>query len=543
MITWIQTVLQKHNKPIFIVLLVVIIIAFVFTIGSVPFLGDRNRRMDATKDFYGFNLNDAATVERLRAAVTYEYVLGYAPIRTDEQFSNFVLRHAFLLSVARQLGLMGVSEAELAAYVRNAPRFAGANGSFDEASWANFVKQQTASGRLTDAALSAIISENAMVAKVEKLLGFGYIPEFDIKRQYDEVYGTWSFEAAVLDYKTFEPKLDTTPEGLRKFYEANKEALRIGEGVEVSAAFFASKDFAGKTAVPSDADLTAFYNANSSRYTKLEENGTRSVQPFAAVRGSVMADLVSSRALKAASDFAEDLALKIYNAEAKKGSAELANILKEAKVELKSVPAFRTTDSASPKEIPYSVAAAAMALDADRFYTDPITVDDGVWIVFLDKKLPSYIPSFDEAIARVKTLDAASQKRSQFSKKASELAKALKAAKDFAAAATQAGAKVEKVENLVLANIASNPALPEFVRNNIDVIASELGRAKVGDVSEARVTASSCMVFNITKFEAPKDTDKAKLAKMIGNVEDMYGVATASSVVGDAIKHGRIAEE
>ena len=41
MITWIQIVLQKHHKPVFMVLLVAIVIAFVFTIGSVPFLGDR----------------------------------------------------------------------------------------------------------------------------------------------------------------------------------------------------------------------------------------------------------------------------------------------------------------------------------------------------------------------------------------------------------------------------------------------------------------------------------------------------------------------
>ena len=43
MITWIQIALQKHHKVVFSVLLFFIIIAFVFTIGAVPFFGDSPR--------------------------------------------------------------------------------------------------------------------------------------------------------------------------------------------------------------------------------------------------------------------------------------------------------------------------------------------------------------------------------------------------------------------------------------------------------------------------------------------------------------------
>ena len=44
MISWSQTILQKHNKWLFSILLVVIIIAFVFTIGNTPGIGSGNRR-------------------------------------------------------------------------------------------------------------------------------------------------------------------------------------------------------------------------------------------------------------------------------------------------------------------------------------------------------------------------------------------------------------------------------------------------------------------------------------------------------------------
>ncbi len=64
MITWIQTVLQKHHKSVFGVLLVAIIIAFVFTIGSVPFFGDSHRTESRKgKLFYGFDLsNDSCKI-------------------------------------------------------------------------------------------------------------------------------------------------------------------------------------------------------------------------------------------------------------------------------------------------------------------------------------------------------------------------------------------------------------------------------------------------------------------------------------------------
>ena len=75
MITWIQTVLQKHHKSVFGVLLVAIIIAFVFTIGSVPFFGDRYRTGGQKgKVFYGFDLSNESTVAQLQNSAYFEMI-------------------------------------------------------------------------------------------------------------------------------------------------------------------------------------------------------------------------------------------------------------------------------------------------------------------------------------------------------------------------------------------------------------------------------------------------------------------------------------
>ena len=68
MITWIQVLLQKHHKIIFSVLLFVIIIAFVFTIGSsIPFFGGRDGSVRISRsNFYGYNLDDQYQMAQLQ---------------------------------------------------------------------------------------------------------------------------------------------------------------------------------------------------------------------------------------------------------------------------------------------------------------------------------------------------------------------------------------------------------------------------------------------------------------------------------------------
>lgn len=187
MITWIQIVLQKHHKPVFMVLLVAIVIAFVFTIGSVPFLGDRNRAWDNTKEFYGYNLSDENVKANLQNLAVYDAILGQKNIRTQQQMTQLMLRQAYLLSAARELGMSQVSEDELREYVQSSPAFKNASGNFDPELWKKFVSDR---GLMSEELLSYIISQNALANKVEKLMGGpGYLPLSYIENQYKKFYG------------------------------------------------------------------------------------------------------------------------------------------------------------------------------------------------------------------------------------------------------------------------------------------------------------------------------------------------------------------
>lgn len=534
MITWIQTVLQKHHKSIFGVLLVAIIIAFVFTIGSVPFFGDRYRTGGQKgKVFYGFDLSNESTVAQLQNSAYFEMIFEGVQPQSEAQFTQYVLRQAYLRNLANELGMTRVSQADLEAYIQSSPMFAGADGKFDAAAFKRFVDSRIGAGRMSEAALSEIISQNALVSKVAKLLGGpGYMPAFEIEHEYDQVYGTWDFNMAVLSADDLKLKVEPKAEVLEKYFKDNIEAYRIGNGVVVETAFFPSKDFSAAIK-PTEAELSAYYIANKAKY-ETTKDGKPHLPKLSEIKESVKADYVIDNALRAAAQKAEEFVLKIYDAEVKKGSAELKKIADEFKVALKKNAAFRTTDAKLPEGFPMEVAVAAMKLDEIKFYSDPIPSNDGVRVVFLAEKLDSYLPKFADVKDRVLADYVAAEKVKLFAEHADKLAKSLQKAvaekKSFESAARAGGAKVESVKDFSLANPKGDAAMKAY-----GVISSTLPSLKAGSVSSVKMQGGSAYIFELVKFTPPAKSDKAQLATVKERIERSFGAITSTSVIIEKI--------
>ena len=75
MISWIQNHLIRHGRWIFITLLVVVIVAFVFTIGNTP--GCTTDRSSYTaQNFYGYDLNSPRDRQILTQKVDLSTLVG-----------------------------------------------------------------------------------------------------------------------------------------------------------------------------------------------------------------------------------------------------------------------------------------------------------------------------------------------------------------------------------------------------------------------------------------------------------------------------------
>lgn len=532
MITWIQIVLQKHHKPVFMVLLVAIVIAFVFTIGSVPFLGDRNRAWDNTKEFYGYNLSDENVKANLQNLAVYDAILGQKNIRTQQQMTQLMLRQAYLLSAARELGMSQVSEDELREYVQSSPAFKNASGNFDPELWKKFVSDR---GRMSEELLSYIISQNALANKVEKLMGGpGYLPLSYIENQYKKFYGKWDFAMAILQFENFKPEIKVSQADLEKFFKENIENYRIGEGVILETVFFPSVKYAASVPAPTDAEISAFYGSNMRKYAT-QKDGKPYMPALSKIADKVKADVLADSSLRAAAKAAENLAISIYDSGVKMGSPELKKLLADAKAEVKKLPLFRTTDQKLPEGVDISVAQVGIKLDEKLFFSDPIPSENGVTVAILSEKVPSYLPKLDEVKAKVEADYKLSQKQKLFAERVSTLEKALKSAKDeaaFAKISKEGGAKIEEFKNYVIASPSQDNA--SYALNA--VASSELPKLAAGKMSAMQTVAGDGYIIFVSKFTPPainvSDKDFTSLKE---NAERSFSQISALNVVSEMI--------
>lgn len=532
MITWIQTVLQKHHKPVFMVLLVAIIIAFVFTIGQVPFLGDRNRAWDNNKIVFGYDLGDENVRNNLQTLAVYDAILGNKNLRTQQQLSQLMLRQAYLLSLGRQLGLTRVSEAELRDYVQSAPIFQSADGKFDPNAWKKFVEER---GRMSEEMLSYILSENALAAKVEKLVaGPGYLPESYIEGQYKKFYGKWNFAAAVLSFEKFNPQIKLDSAKVEPFFKANIEKYRIGDGAVLETVFFPSVKYASKVSAPTKAEIAEFYGANMNKYAT-QKDGKPYVPALSEISDKVAADALADSALRAAADAAVNFTVSVYDAGVKMASAELKKLVADTQAEVKKLPLIRKTDTKLPDGVLPAVAQAGMSLDEKSFVSDPIPATDGVYVVILAEKAPSYLPKFEQVKAQAEADFKADVKKNLFSERAATLEKALQKATDeksFEKIAKEGGAEIKTFNDYVIAT-----ARPDYANYALYAVAlSELPKLGAGKVSAMQTLASDAYILYVSKFTAPAaDAGNKDLANLKANVERAFAEISAASVVSDKI--------
>ncbi len=533
MITWIQTVLQKHHKSVFSVLLVAIIIAFVFTIGQVPFLGDRNRSWDSHKNFFGYDFSNPNSVQQLQTCAFYEALLqGVQPT------SEVILTQAYLFYTAEKLGMRSVSENDLKNYIHSAPFFKNSAGQFDELKWKDFVSQNLASGRMSEADLIGILSRNALAHKVAELIGGpGYVLKSEVKRQYNQYYGTWNFDLASLSYEKFNPRIETSEAKLQKYFKDNIEAYRVGDGVIIEAVIFPVKDYAAQVKAPTDADLSAYYGANAKKYTELKD-GKTVIKPLAEVKQKVKADYLVDASTRKAAQAAEDFAMKIYNSGAKMASAELKKLIAESKLETKKMPAMRLTDVKLPEGLPMEVAASAFKLDSNNFFSDAIISNENVWIVILNEKLSSYLPKFGDVKKRVEEDYVNAEKQKLFSERGKTLSEALKVAvkdgKSFIETAKQSGASVDDFRTF---SIANPPVSNSSIMRAYNVITSILLSLKEGQVSSMQTYGENGYIVYLKKFTPPAEnsTNAKELSDIEKAQENQSAAMLAYTVMSDEI--------
>ena len=256
------------------------------------------------------------------------------------------------------------------------------------------------------------------------------------QRDHQELFAQVVFFSA----SNYFSQVPITPAAVGQFYTNYMAAYRLPDRVQVSYVAFDLSNFLataeqkiGKT------NLNEQVEANFRRYGMEAAPSAKTPQEARAyIRESLLRRLALNEAAQKANDFAKDVFGQT--------PVRAENLAATAKRDGLTVQTTKPFDiQYGPAEFPASASLikAAFALTPDEPFAGPIAGQDGVYVIALDKSLPSEIPPFDQIRDRV-TSDYQVMQGSMIAQRngtnfVHELAAQMAAGKTFAAACVSAG--------------------------------------------------------------------------------------------------------
>jgi peptidyl-prolyl cis-trans isomerase D len=541
MISWIQDTFQKHFRIVFAILLAVMTISLVSIYSASGGLG-RGERQARTIEFFGMPLNSEAERAQLVQDGRDSHALTNAD-RWSDAGDRGLLRMA-ALSLADRLGVPQPTQDQILAYVQTLPAFRDAQGGFNQDRYTQFRDFANANpdyGRR----LARIIAEDWRIAKVEPVLGGpGFVFDAEVKARAERAGTQWSAEAAWLDVSAVAPEAAPTEEQLLARFQANPQLFQPPVRMRVSFVSFRAADFAASAATPTEEELAAWFERNKARYRQPAPAPAEGQTPpppaeprLEDVREKAVADMLASRAQKAAENAAADLADLLYTREIKPGSEPFNALLEQKKLTLFQPPPFAQDESPTGGDWGPKVLAEAFSLGEKKPVSNAVATRDGAVLLFFGEKLvPSGDPEFASVRHRVLPVVTEEQRRAAVVARGQAVLASINAAmqegKTFADAARAAGLEHKAWNGFTLAAPPADIDYGVYRR-----LAQDEQSIKTGVIAPMAVQSGKGMFLLVTKKQVPAVApDSPETQKHRRDFMSTESTMLASAVLRDMVQ-------
>ena len=515
MISWLQTNFQKHFRVLFIVLLGVIIVAFVFTIGAAPGIGD-GRNQDRNIQFFGNEFSTDSQRQEFFNAAYYSALLTGAPLNQD-QLTQYAFNRAAALHLADLHNIPGPNSEQLTEHIQQLGMFQGPDQTFSREAYVRFRDEIRASGNISEGALSLIIADDYRVNKVfDGLSSPGFVLESEVIQDLVLDQTVWSVNVAEYDFANFSPEIDYSEEKLEAFYVQNSFRYASPTRRTISFVEFEALDHIAEVEVTEES-LQDYFARNSYKYKKTVEappSEDPEAEPAAPItepatfeesRDQVEFDFKLEEAKKIGQTKAENLALALVEADNAVGTTDSLSIDRiESLIEKRGYQTKRTTPFArneTPIGLNWSqnLIALSFQLTENHIYSQPVIEGDSTFVLYLESENEEFVPNFKTVEPRVRENYAEEEARRLGSSKGQELADALKAvdADSFKAEAEARGLKVSEYNEFKRRDTV------EGLDAGLIFSASELEKDGVSDVT---IREDKAYIVQVTKKEIPEIT-------------------------------------
>jgi len=469
-----------QSKIVWYIVIAVIVLSFsVFGISTYVMGGSGQARSQSVGEMFGEEISS----QQYRQAVQHSqiwYILstGRQP-ETREQVSA-ILEQAWNRLIALHKATeeqMIVSNDEIIQQIQRMPIFMNRQGVFDKRAYDAILRQLG----ISTAQLENTIREQIALQKLAyRPAQAALISPYELQRAY-HLYS----DRLVLDYAVFtgdmlDVDVTVSREEAEAFFNQNIEAFRMPAKARVSYVEFAVADYLAQAEVPEGAALQA-YNQNLEAF-RIENTGDVTVveyKPFEEVEQEITENLAQFSARRLAVEAATALVADVAP-QAQDEAPDFKAAAATAGLTVKTLPAFGPADELRNIDptAPFKQAALGLSDDVYSSFSDAVVGKDSVYVISLEQRYESFLPSFEAVEAEV--TEAASERavREAEANRLIEIreavAAALKTGSDFKAAVEPYGVDVLTTEEFDLTSPPGTDYDDALMRASVNVEQGEL---------------------------------------------------------------------
>ena len=386
-----------QSKVIWYIILGVIVVSFVGYFMPTNRAGAGLTRDQKAGELFGKKVSQSEFRRAYQNTYTW-YILSSGKMIPMTDKLNAALRAEAWqrLAVLRkaQAEKIPVADKEVVQQMQSLPLFCAQNGAFDVNIYKAVLQQLGLSSRQAEELFrEQIIIYKLMYRPAQAAL----ISPYELKKAYHLYTDRFVLDYIVVPRSQVEKTVVVSKDEARKLFAESPEEFRMPAKVRVSYVELPVSNFLAKAEVPEEAVLK-MYNRDIENY-RIENTNTDAgvdYKKFEKVKGEITAQLKEMLARKLASEKAAEFVAEVAP-KSDGGQPDFAGAAKKSGLKVKTLPAFGLKDDLKgiDETAPFRQAAFGLENDAYTSFSDAVVGKDAVYVLSLEQRYPSFIPTFE----------------------------------------------------------------------------------------------------------------------------------------------------
>ena len=386
-----------QSKVIWYIILGVIVVSFVGFFMPTMRASNKQQKDRAAGELFGKKVPMEEYHRAYRSTYVW-YILSSGRMMPMTDELNAALRKEAWLRVAvlrkAQAEKILVTDKEVVQQMQALPLFHAENGTFDIRIYKAVLGQLDMSPRQAD----ELFREQITIYKLmNRAVQAALISPDELKRAYHLYTDRFILDYAVVPRAQVEKTVTVSKENAQALFAENPEAFRMPPKVRVSYVEFPVSNFLKDAVIPEGSALQV-YNQNIENY-RIETTNVNDVveyKPFEAVEGEITAQLKEAAARKLAADKATEFVAEVAP-KSDGARPDFAGAAAAAGLKIKTMPAFGLKDELKGIDATTKFQQTAFSLEDDAYtsFSDAVIGKDTVYVLSLEQRYPSFIPTFE----------------------------------------------------------------------------------------------------------------------------------------------------